>query len=1082
MDSPRSAVHDSGPDEQPMTSTSLACRLACLATFTLTPLPAAALEALGNEFRPTTEQLSSLARCTDANGVRAGLYYRCPLGEAADGSCIGDPYTRHVTVEGHDSGGELVAGPHVIADYYGWHPYGCTSDGAVMATADSKVFVIGREGPRGSPVPICQVECSIGRIAISGAADRFLVVWTEPGSEVLARFFAADGSPVSDQFVVNSPSPETYADALAASPGEDGDVVVAWVTNGWPNRDASVRVTLVHADGTSEPDVVLNQFVHGPFLAAVVIPEDTGRFVVAWENFDSQAGWVARRIALAGGLPTTTTTTTTTTLDEAVPAFLPASTLELTTSTDVEWPFVPPILAAGRTGHWIAAWSDLFDRVWPNKKVFRNFVQTSRDDARRWSATGSVSDDDWNTSVPSAAAMDDGGTAVMTWAGDTDHSIRYRRSEDGGQTWSATASIHEIVVETEGWEQRDRTITAIAVAAGSNGRWVAAWMEYLWEEVLHEDYYSLDVVACAVRTSVSTDGALTWQEPQTVDVAACDEWNEMNGDRGVDLATDGAGNWLLAWITVAFTASRSDDDGDSWSLPTTPFDVVGEQPRSIDLDASADGHWVAALEAAHPAVTWPHDQSRIYVTTSANLAEAWSPIVGLEPWHDDDGGSDTAPSIAAGDNGEWGIAWQSHEDVGGSGLDADIVAVFSANHGSTWSSPRLVDPESIGDSRTDLTPQLARSGETWAVLWRTLEPPDIYNTPWKSSVRLARTTGTCGNNEIDAGEGCDDGNLASGDGCDLTCVPTGCGSGVVTAGEECDDGNDDDSDGCLSSCRLPWCGDGAALKGVEECDDGNSIDTDACNSDCTHARCGDGNLHAGVEECDTGAGRSNTGACLLSCTLARCGDDLLHAGVEECDDGNVKNGDRCTKQCDLDPVCGPGPRVTTADALKVLRKAVGMAVYCPIKRCDTNKDRLVTTTDALQTLRFAVGLDLVDPCGQTRTLVVRLLTNEKPTALQFVLDYLDAPGDIVGSGSNPACTTVEGPGTLSSFRLEQGRGFLVAGFVDLAGFQGPVDIVRCEYRSLPDTGATGLTFTEMYVWDSSGVEITPTPTIAVLVE
>jgi cysteine-rich repeat protein len=1067
-----------------VTSRSLACRLACLATFTLAPFPAAALEALGHEFRPTAEQLSSAARCTDAGGVRAGLYYRCPLGEAEDGSCIGDPYTRHVTVEWHDPAGELVAGPHVIADDYGWRPYGCASDGAVMVTADSKVLVIGREGSRGSPVPVCQNECSIRQIAISGAADRFLVVWTETGSEALGRFFAANGNPASDQFVVNDPFPESYADALAAAPAEDGDVVVAWVTNGWPNDDVSARATVVHADGSSEPDIVLNQFVHGPYLGVIVVPEAEGRFVVAWENFDSQAGWVARRIALGDNPPTTITTittTTTTTLDEAVPEFLPASTLELTASTDVEWPFVAPILAAGAAGHWIAAWSDEFDRVWPNTEVFRNFFATSRDDARRWSATGTVSDDIWKTSVPSTAAIDDGGTAVMTWAEDTGHRIRYRRSQDGGQTWSATASIHEIDVEKEEWEQRDRTVTAISVAAGSNGRWVTAWMEYLWEEVFHEDYYSLDVVACAVRVSVSTDGALTWQEPETIDVAACDEWNEGNGDRGVDLATDGAGNWLLAWITGAFTVSRSDDDGDTWTLPATPFDLAGEQPRSIDLHASRDGHWVAALEASHP-VVWPHDQSRVYVTTSANLAEGWSPVVGLEPWHDDDGGSDTAPSVAAGGDGHWGIAWQSHEDVGGGGLDADIVSVFSANDGSSWSSPRLVDSESIGDSRTDLTPQLARSGQSWAVLWRTLEPPDVYNTPWKSSLRFARTTGACGNDEVDAGEECDDGNLVSGDGCDLTCAPTGCGSAVVTGDEECDDGNDDDTDGCLSDCRLPYCGDGAALEGVEECDDANSIQTDECNSDCTHARCGDGNPHAGVEECDTGADRSDTGACLLDCTVARCGDDLLHVGVEECDDGNVKNGDRCTKQCDLDPVCGPGPRVTTADALTVLRKSVGMDVYCPIKRCDTNKDKAVTTTDALQTLRFAVGLDLVDPCSQTRTLVVRLTSSEKPTALQFVLDYLDAPGDIVGSGTQPACTTVEGPGTLSSFRLEQGRGFLVAGFVNLDGFQGPVDIVRCEYRSLPEAGATGLVFTEMYMWDSSGDEITPTPTIAVLVE
>src|SRR5207253_6043924 len=115
-----------------------------------------------------------------------------------------------------------------------------------------------------------------------------------------------------------------------------------------------------------------------------------------------------------------------------------------------------------------------------------------------------------------------------------------------------------------------------------------------------------------------------------------------------------------------------------------------------------------------------------------------------------------------------------------------------------------------------------------------------------------------------------------------------------------------------------------------------------------------------------------------------------------CDDGNGNNGDRCTKTCRLDPVCGPAPRMTTSDALAVLKKSVGLAVYCPMRRCDTNHDKHITTVDALQTLRFAVGLDLVDPCGVTHTLVIRLASGEKPASLQLELNYLHASGDILG--------------------------------------------------------------------------------------
>ena len=60
---------------------------------------------------------------------------------------------------------------------------------------------------------------------------------------------------------------------------------------------------------------------------------------------------------------------------------------------------------------------------------------------------------------------------------------------------------------------------------------------------------------------------------------------------------------------------------------------------------------------------------------------------------------------------------------------------------------------------------------------------------------------------MDAGEGCDDGNLESCDGCSDHCVPEPglvCGDGIpeVLCGEQCDDGNAVVGDGCKSACRL----------------------------------------------------------------------------------------------------------------------------------------------------------------------------------------------------------------------------------------------------------------------------------------
>jgi MYXO-CTERM domain-containing protein len=64
------------------------------------------------------------------------------------------------------------------------------------------------------------------------------------------------------------------------------------------------------------------------------------------------------------------------------------------------------------------------------------------------------------------------------------------------------------------------------------------------------------------------------------------------------------------------------------------------------------------------------------------------------------------------------------------------------------------------------------------------------------------TATACGNGVVTSGEGCDDGNLVSGDGCGTNCTATACGNGVVTAGEGCDDGNLVDGDGCTATCTV----------------------------------------------------------------------------------------------------------------------------------------------------------------------------------------------------------------------------------------------------------------------------------------
>jgi cysteine-rich repeat protein len=120
----------------------------------------------------------------------------------------------------------------------------------------------------------------------------------------------------------------------------------------------------------------------------------------------------------------------------------------------------------------------------------------------------------------------------------------------------------------------------------------------------------------------------------------------------------------------------------------------------------------------------------------------------------------------------------------------------------------------------------------------------------------------CGNNVTDPDEACDDGNLISGDGCDLNCTVTACGNGIVTAGESCDDGNVVGGDDCSPTCTN-GCGNGSR-EVSEPCDgsDPGSCPTGACDPDCTcpDPVCGNDLIEEG-ENCDGISDAACPGSC-----------------------------------------------------------------------------------------------------------------------------------------------------------------------------------------------------------------------------
>ncbi len=228
----------------------------------------------------------------------------------------------------------------------------------------------------------------------------------------------------------------------------------------------------------------------------------------------------------------------------------------------------------------------------------------------------------------------------------------------------------------------------------------------------------------------------------------------------------------------------------------------------------------------------------------------------------------------------------------------------------------------------------------------------------------------CGDGHIQGSERCDDGNLVNGDGCDSNCTPTGCGNGLVTAGEQCDDGNAQAGDCCSATCQFEGAGSTCTSDG-SVCTDDRCNATGTCQHLILTGPCDDGNACTQTDTCQAGI---CTGTNPVVCAaLDQCHDvGTCAPATGLCSNPAKANGSACTDAnactrtdtCQAGACAGTNPVVCTAlDQCHVVGTCAPATGVCsnPSKTDGTtcNDANACTRTDTCQAGACAGGNPVV---------------------------------------------------------------------------------------------------------------------------
>jgi predicted neuraminidase len=370
-----------------------------------------------------------------------------------------------------------------------------------------------------------------------------------------------------------------------------------------------------------------------------------------------------------------------------------------------------PCLVTDGAGHWICAWESTTNLGGTIGTDYDIFVSHSINNGATWTAPATLNT---NASIDVLNDFDididtDGaGVWIAAWRSlDTlnssigpDADILFARSTDNGATWTFPSPLNTNAATDSGQDIKPH------LATDGRGNWVAVWHS-------NETLGSTIGTDLDILFARSADNGMSWSTPQSLNSNA---FTDNRDDLDVQIATDLAGQWIAVWTsedslgnTIGtdrdILVSRSSNNGATWS-PAAPLNTNAASDTGADqnpqMATDGAGNWVVLWSSSQDLGGIGTDFD-ILASRSADDGATWSPPIAFNTNAGSDSAIDEFPYVATDGMGAWVGAWETRDSAGSQfGTDGDLLrARFALPDCNLNGIPDSTEPDSNGNGIPD---------------------------------------------------------------------------------------------------------------------------------------------------------------------------------------------------------------------------------------------------------------------------------------------------------------------------------------------------------------------------------------------